>query len=77
MWYKIGVFLASWIAFLAALFFARKDGQRAEQVANLRREIERNAKEQERANAINNAVSNMSDSDIADRLQNLPKSKQR
>ena len=62
---------------MAALFFARKDGQRAEQVANLRREIERNAKEQERANAINNAVANMSDSDIADRLQNLPKSKQR
>ena len=60
---------------MAALFFARKDGQRAEQVANLRREIERNAKEQERANAINNAVANMSNDDVANRLQNLPKSK--
>lgn len=73
MWYKIGVFLASWIAFLAALFFARKDGQRAEQVANLRREIERNAKEQERANAINNAVAGMSDERVSDILSNLPR----
>ena len=73
---KIGAFLTAVVSFIAALFFARREGQKAEQVANLRREIERNAKEQERANAINNAVSNMSDSDVNDRLQNIS-SKQR
>lgn len=72
---KLGVLLASVFGFLTALFLARKEGQRAEQVANLRREIERNAKEQEKANDIKNTVAGMSDERVSDILSNLPKSK--
>lgn len=36
----------------------------------MRREIERNAKEQERANEINNRVSSMSIDDVRERLHN-------
>lgn len=58
------------------LFFVRKDGQNSERVRQIKAEIERNAKEQERANEINNRVSNMSDDDVIKRLSDL-KSKQR
>ena len=67
---KIGALLTAVVSFLAALFFARREGQKAEQVENLRREIERNAKEQERANEISNAVNNLSIDAVRDRLQN-------
>ena len=66
---KIGALLTAVVSFLAALFFARREGQKAEQVANLRREIERNAKEQERANEISNAVNNLSIGAVRKRLQ--------
>lgn len=67
---KIGALLTAVVSFLAALFFARREGQKAEQVENLRREIERNAKEQARANEISNAVNNLSIDAVRDRLQN-------
>ena len=67
---KIGALLTAVVSFLAALFFARREGQKAEQVENLRREIERNAKEQARANEINNAVNQLDIADVRDRLQN-------
>lgn len=71
MMLKIGALLASALAFLAALFFARREGMSAAKVDALRREIERNAKEQERNNAINNSVANMSDDDVRKRLQDV------
>lgn len=71
MWLKLGAFLVAIIGYCSVIFYARRDARKAEQLANLRREAQRNAKEQERANEINNAVSNMSDSDVADRLQNI------
>ena len=68
---KIGAILTAVISFLAALFFARREGKKAEQVANLRRELERNAKEQERANEINARVDNADINNIRERLSNL------
>lgn len=71
MMLKIGALLASLLGFIIALVFARKEGKKSEQVANLRRELERQAKEWERAQNIIDNVRNMSDDDVAGRLQNL------
>ena len=71
MMLKIGAILASALAFLAALFFARREGMSAAKVDALRREIERNAKEQERANEISNHVDNMPIASVRERLSNL------
>ena len=68
---KIGAFLASALAFFAALFFARRDGANSAKVDALRREIERNAKEQERANEINARVDNADINTVRERLSNL------
>ena len=76
MWIKIGAVLASALAFFAALFFARRDGSNAAKVDALRREIERRAKEQQRANEIIDNVRSMSDDDVSKRLQDIS-SKQR
>lgn len=73
---KIGAILVFLASYIVAIILARREGKKAEQVANLRREIERQAKEQEKENAINNAVANMSDDDVANRLQDIS-SKQR
>ena len=73
---QIGALLAFLVCFFASIYFARREVKKAEQLANLRREIERQAKERERAESIINNVSNMSDRDIDDRLQNIS-SKQR
>lgn len=71
MMLKIGAFLASLLGFIIALVFARKEGKKAEQVANLRRELERQAQERERAQTIIDNVRNMSDADVSGRLQNI------
>ena len=76
MMLKLSAIIGSALAFLAALFFARRDGSNAAKVEQLRREIERNAKEQERAKVIMDNVRNMSDDDVSKRLQDLS-SKQR
>lgn len=73
---KIGAILAFIASYITAIILARREGKKAEQVANLRREIERQAKEQARAQSIIDNVRNMSDDDINKRLQNIS-SKQR
>ena len=71
IWLKLGVLLAIVGLFACVLYYARKEARKTEQVANLRREIERQAKEQERANAIIDNVRNMSDSNVRDRLSDI------
>ena len=68
---KIGAILVFLASYIVAIILARREGKKAEQVANLRREIERNAKEQERANEISNRVDNMSIGSVHERLSNL------
>lgn len=67
---KLSALLAFILAFVGTIFFARRDGINAAKVDAMRREIERNAKEQERANEINNRVSSMSIDDVRERLRN-------
>lgn len=74
---KIGALLAFIASYITAIILARREGKKAEQVANLRRELERNAKEQARAQSIIDNVRNMSDDDVSNRLSNISKSKQR
>lgn len=74
---KIGAILAFIASYITAIILARREGKKAEQVANLRRELERNAKEQARAQSIIDNVRNMSDDDVSNRLSNISKSKQR
>ena len=71
MWLKLGSLLVAILGYCSVIFYARRDARKAEQLANLRREAQRNAKEQEKANEINNAVAGMSDSDVSDRLSNI------
>ena len=73
---QIGAILAFIVSYVVAILFARHEGKKAEQVANLRRELERNAKEQARAQSIVDNVRNMSDDDVSKRLQDIS-SKQR
>lgn len=74
---KIGAILAFVIGYIATLILARREGKKAEQVANLRRELERNAKEQARAQSIIDNIRNMDDNDVSNRLSNISKGKQR
>ena len=67
---KIGAILVFLASYIVAIVLARREGKKAEQVANLRREIERNAKEQERANEINATVDDLPIDSVRERLQN-------
>lgn len=67
---KIGAILVFLASYIVAIILARREGKKAEQVANLRREIERNAKEQERANEINATVDDLAIDNVRERLQN-------
>ena len=64
----IGLFGMLWAV---ALWLANKCGSKKAQVEALKEEIKRQAKEQERANAINNRVDDMSTDAIRDRLSNI------
>ena len=68
---KISAIIGSVVAFLAALLFARRDGAKSEKLEQLRKEIEREAKERERAQNIIDNVRNMSDDDVSKRLQDI------
>ena len=71
MMLKIGTFLASLLGFVIALVFAHKEGKKAEQVANLRKELERQSKERERAQNIIDNVRNMSDEKVIEKLNKI------
>ena len=75
MFLKIGAILVFIASYVLAILFARREGKKAEQLANLRREIENRAKEQERANEIIDNVRGMSDNDVSNRLQDISSNK--
>ena len=52
-----------------ALFLAYLNGKRAERIDHIKEEAAKAAKEQVTKNAIDASVSNMSNSDVRDRLQ--------
>lgn len=54
-----------------ALWLASKNGSKAAQLEALKAEIRKQAEEQSRVARINSSVSNMSDADVAERLQKL------
>lgn len=77
MMLKIGAILAIIASYVVTIILAKREGKKAEQVANLRRELERNAKEQARAQSIIDNIRSMDDNDVANRLSNISKCKQR
>lgn len=70
MWLKIGAIFLSALAWLAALYLARKQGASAERVRAIKAEAERKFKEQERANAITKRVDDKPIDSVRERLQN-------
>ena len=56
----------------AIIVLANKHGSKSEKLEALKKELKQRAEEQERANRINENVSNMPIDDVRDRLQNLP-----
>lgn len=70
MWLKIGAVLLAALAYLAALLLARREGAKAERIRALKEEAAKAQKEQERANAINARVDDMSMDSVRKRLQN-------
>lgn len=71
MWLKIGAILLSALAWLAALWYARRDGASAERIKALKAEAERALQEQERANEIHQRVDNLTIDSVRERLQNI------
>jgi len=71
MW--IYVFLTVLCGSLTGLvvYLATKNGSRAAQLEAIKEELKRTEKERAKQNEINNAVSNMSSSDVRDRLSNI------
>ena len=71
------ILLASWVVmFFVALFLSRKEGGKAAQLEALKKELKKNAEEQERANKINSSVTSMSDDDARRKLCELQADKQ-
>ena len=71
MWQQlglVGLFCAIWGV---ALWLANKLGSKKAQLDALREEIKREMREQERANAINTRVDNMSIDDVRSSLSNI------
>lgn len=71
------ILFGSWIVmFIVALFLSRKEGGKAAQLEALKKELEKNAKEQERVNKINSSVASMSDDNARRKLCELQADKQ-
>lgn len=68
---KIGLAGLFFLLWAAGLWLASKNGSKAAQLEALKEEIKKRAKEQERANAINNSVDNIPIDDVRERLSNL------
>lgn len=71
MWQSVS--LTGLLCLLCAVVFvlARKEGQKSERLRQIKAELEKTEKERARADKIHVAVSNMSDADVAERLQKL------
>lgn len=71
MWWAIGGVAGFGLILWAVISLAKSAGKKAAQLDALKQEAERSAKEQERANAINDSVDSMSADDVRKRLQDL------
>lgn len=71
MWGKITALCALLSAWIVVFILGKRDGRKSEQIKQLKAEAERTLKERARADKIHVAVSNMSDADVAERLQKL------
>lgn len=71
MWWAIGGVAGFGLILWAVISLAKSAGKNTAQLNALKQEAERIAKEQERANAINDTVDRMSADDVRQRLQNV------
>lgn len=69
MWWTIAALIFGLCSLTAVVVFARRDGRQSARLEALKREL----KERERANKIVNAVRNMDDNTVRERLHNIPK----
>lgn len=70
MWQNVALIGLFGLLLMAALWLASKWGSKSAQLAALKEETKRKAKEQEKANANNKRVDDMPLSDVRERLQN-------
>lgn len=71
MWASIGAVAALGLVLWAVIALAKNSGRNAARLEALKQEVERTAKEQERANAIHDSVDNLLIDDVRERLQNV------
>lgn len=71
MWTAIGLILGFIFLLLAVIFLAKCWGENSTKAEMKKYELERMAKEQDRANKIINNVRNMSNECVRERLQNI------
>ncbi len=69
MWWTIAALIFGLCSLTAVVVFARRDGRQSARLEALKREI----KGRERANKIVNAVRNMDDDTVRDRLRDISK----
>lgn len=69
MWWTIAALIFGLFSLTAVVVFARRDGRQSARLEALKREI----KGRERANKIVNAVRNMDDDTVRDRLRDISK----
>lgn len=66
------ILLVSWVVmFFVALFLSRKEGGKAAQLEALKKELEKNAKEQERAKKITDNVNSFDEHTCRQRLHEI------
>lgn len=66
------ILLVSWVVmFFVALFLSRKEGGKAEQLEALKKELKKNAKEQERAKKITDNVNSFDEHTVRQRLHEI------
>ena len=75
MWQQLGLVGLFCTIWGVALWLANRLGSKKAQLDALREEVRREMREQERANAINTRVDNMSIDDVRDRLNEISKDK--
>lgn len=71
MWWAIGGVVSFGLILWAVISLAKSAGKKTAQLDALKQEAERIAKEQEKANAINDTVDRMPIDDVRQRLQDL------
>lgn len=71
MWIYLSAILAFSFVLFLAIIFAKKSGKKEAQLEAIKAELNKIAKEQDKANAINNNVANLSADDARRRLHEV------